>query len=175
VEPGGKRVWVTSEADGAVFVADLAAKKIVKPVKVGPRPRSIAFTPDGASAYVPSENGATLTKIDVKKLVPAKTIDLGKGMRPMGTQMSADGKFLYVSTGRSKLAMILDTSTDAVVGTVEAGDRPWGIGVSPDAKTLYTANGPSDDVSVIDIASKMVTKKIPVGHGPWGLTVVEAP
>ena len=112
VEPGGKRVWVTSEADGAVFVADLATKKIVKPVKVGPRPRSIAFTPDGASAYVPSENGATLTKIDVKKLAPSKTIDLGKGMRPMGLRMSADGKLLYVSTGRSKMALVLDTATD---------------------------------------------------------------
>ena len=89
-------MWVTSEADGAVFVADLAAKKIVKPVKVGPRPRSIAFTPDGARAYVPSENGATLTEIDVKKLAPTKTIDLGKGMRPMGLRLSADGNFLYV-------------------------------------------------------------------------------
>jgi len=144
-------------------------------VKVGPRPRSIAFTPDGARAYVPSENGATLTQIDVKRLVPSKTIDLGKGMRPMGTRMSPDGKFLFVSTGRSKMALVLDTATDKVVGSVEAGDRPWGIGLSPDSKTLYTANGPSDDVSVIDIASRMVTKKIAVGHGPWGLTVVEAP
>jgi YVTN family beta-propeller protein len=175
VEPGGKRVWVTSEADGAVFVADLAAKKIVKPVKVGPRPRSVAFTPDGARAYVPSENGGTLTKIDVKRLAPVKTIDLGKGMRPMGTRMSTDGKLLYVSTGRSKLAMVLDTATDKVVGSVEAGDRPWGIGVSPDGKTLYTSNGPSDDVSVIDIESRKIVKKIPVGHGPWGLAVVEAP
>src|SRR5512132_2032874 len=98
VEPSGKRVWVTSEADGAVFVADLDAKKVAKSVKVGPRPRSIAFTPDGGRAYVPSENGATLTQIDVKRLVPLKTIDLGKGMRPMGTHMSADGKLLYVST-----------------------------------------------------------------------------
>jgi hypothetical protein len=46
----------------------------------------------------------------VKRLVPLKTIDLGKGMRPMGTRMSADGKFLYVSTGRSKQAMVLDTA-----------------------------------------------------------------
>ena len=113
--------------------------------------------------------------LDVKRLVPIKTIDLGKGMRPMGTRMSADGKFLYVSTGRSKLAMVLDTATDKVIGSVEAGDRPWGIGVSPDGKTLYTANGPSDDVSVIDIESRKVAKKIPVGHGPWGLVVVEAP
>jgi len=70
---------------------------------------------------------------------------------------------------------VLDTSTDKVVASVEAGDRPWGIGLSPDEKTLYTANGPSDDVSVIDLASHMVTKKIPVGHGPWGLAVVQAP
>jgi YVTN family beta-propeller protein len=124
---------------------------------------------------VPSENGGTLTEIDVKRLAPIKTIDLGKGMRPMGTRMSPDGKYLYVSTGRSKMAMVLDTSTNAVVASVEAGDRPWGIGLSPDTKTLYTSNGPSDDVSVIDIASRKVVKKIPVGHGPWGLAVVEAP
>jgi len=71
--------------------------------------------------------------------------------------------------------MILDTSSNAVVASVEAGNRPWGIGLSPDTKTLYTSNGPSDDVSVIDIASRKVVKKIPVGHGPWGLAVVEAP
>jgi YVTN family beta-propeller protein len=89
--------------------------------------------------------------------------------------MSTDGKFLYVSTGRSKMALVLDTATNAVVGSVEVGDRPWGIGLSPDEKTLYTSNGPSDDVSVIDVATRMVTKKIPVGHGPWGLAVVQAP
>ena len=74
-----------------------------------------------------------------------------------------------------KLAMVLDTSTDKVIASVEAGNRPWGLGLSPDTKTLFTANGPSDDVSVIDIASHQVVKKIPVGHGPWGLAVVEAP
>ena len=105
VEPGGNRVWVTSEADGAVFVADLATGKIAKSVKVGPRPRSVAFLPDGSRAYVPSENGATLTMVDARRLVPVKTIDLGKGMRPMGTAMSSDGKFLYISTGRSKMAV----------------------------------------------------------------------
>ena len=29
------------------------------------------------------------------------------------------------------MAMILDTSTNAVTASVEAGDRPWGIGLSP--------------------------------------------
>jgi YVTN family beta-propeller protein len=166
-------VWVTSEGDGAVFVIDLAAHKVAKAVKVGPRPRSIAFLPDGSRAYVPAENGASLTLIDAKRLSPLKTIDLGKGMRPMGTKMAPDGKHLYVTTGRSKMVLILDTATNTVVGSVEAGPRPWGIAVTPDGTTLYTANGSSNDVSVIDIATRQVTKKIPAGRGPWGIALVK--
>jgi len=86
--------------------------------------------------------------------------------------MSPDGKQLYVSTGRSKMVLIVDTASDQVVGTIEAGQRPWGIALSPDGKTLYTANGPANDVSVIDLASRAVTKKIPVGDGPWGLALL---
>ena len=104
--PGVDRVWVTSEDDGAVFVIDLPTHKVVASVPVGPRPRSIAFLPDGSMAYVPSENGATVTVVDAKRLKPVKTIKLGDGMRPMGTAMAPDGKFLYVTTGRSK--MLLD-------------------------------------------------------------------
>jgi YVTN family beta-propeller protein len=106
VEPSGNRVWVTSEEDGAVFVLDLVAHKVAKAIKVGPRPRSVAFLPDGSRAYVPSENGASLTLIDVKGLRPLKTIALAAGMRPMGTRMSADGKHLYVTTGRSGTATL---------------------------------------------------------------------
>ena len=99
VQPGVERVWVTSEEDGAVFVIDLPTHKVVTSVPVGPRPRSIAFLPDGSMAYVPSENGATVTVVDAKRLKPVKTINLGDGMRPMGTAMAPDGKFLYVTTG----------------------------------------------------------------------------
>jgi YVTN family beta-propeller protein len=166
---------VTSEGVGAVFVIDLASNTVVKRVAVGPRPRSVAFTPDGARAYVPSENGGTLTVIDAKRLAPVKTIHLGDGMRPMGTVMAPDGRHLYVSTGRSGKALIVDVATDRVIGSVDAGARPWGIGLAPDGRTLYTANGPSNDVSAIDIATRRLIKKIPVGRGPWGLVVRQRP
>jgi YVTN family beta-propeller protein len=123
---------------------------------------------------VPSENGATLSMIDTKRLATVKTIKLGDGIRPMGTAMSHDGKHLYISTGRSKMVFILDTKTNELAGSIEAGQRPWGIAISPDDKTIYTANGPSNDVSIIDIATKQVTKKVPVGRGPWGVIVVES-
>ena len=91
----------------------------------------------------------------------------------MGTRMAPDGKHLYVTTGRSKMVLILDTATNQVVGSIEAGPRPWGIALAADGATLYTANGPSNDVSVIDVATKQVTKKIPVGRGPWGIALVK--
>jgi YVTN family beta-propeller protein len=132
----------------------------------------VAFLPDGSRAYVPSENGATLSMIDVKKLATVKTIDLGTGMRPMGTAVASDGAHLYVTTGRSKMLLILDTAKNEVVGSIEAGPRPWGIALSADGTTAYTANGPSNDISVIDLANKSVTKKVSVGTGPWGIALV---
>jgi YVTN family beta-propeller protein len=73
------------------------------------------------------------------------------------------------------MVLILDTATNSVVASVEAGPRPWGVALSPDGKSVYTANGPSNDVSVIDAETRRVTAKIPVGRGPWGIAVVERP
>ena len=78
VESGGKRVWVTSEADGAVFVADLEGKKVSQAdqgraaAAIG---RVSARTTRARTC--PSENGGTLTMIDTKKIAPIKTINLG--------------------------------------------------------------------------------------------------
>jgi YVTN family beta-propeller protein len=71
------------------------------------------------------------------------------------------------------MVLIVDTATNQVVGSVEAGARPWGIAISSDGRTLYTANGPSNDVSVIDAETRHVTRRIPVGSGPWGIVRVE--
>jgi len=157
---------------GAVYIIDLPSHKVLTSIEVGARPRSVAFLPDMSRAYVPAENEATLAVVDAKAQSLVDRIKLGDGMRPMGTAMAPDGKLLYVSTGRSKMVLIVDTATSQVVGSIEAGPRPWGIALSRDGRTLYTANGPSNDVSVVDLATRSVTKKIPVGDGPWGVALV---
>jgi YVTN family beta-propeller protein len=94
-------------------------------------------------------------------------------MRPMGTASTPDGKFVFVTTGRSRMLMVVDTTTDTVSGSIDAGQRPWGLAVSSDGQTVYTANGPSDDVSIIDVAGRRVVKTVPVGRGPWGAILVD--
>ena len=90
----------------------------------------------------------------------------------MDVLLNADATRLYVSTGRGKQVFTIDTSTNAVLGSVEVGRRPWGIALSLDGKTLYSANGPSNDVSAVDLATNTVTKKVKAGTGPWGLVVL---
>jgi len=94
----------------------------------------------------------------------------------MGTIATADGKHVYVSTGRSKMVLAVSTATDSVVGSIEAGQRPWGLALSKEGTTLYSANGPGNDVSVIDLSPAMqIRQRIAVGRGPWGVALVARP
>jgi YVTN family beta-propeller protein len=98
----------------------------------------------------------------------------GQGAKPMGAAMSADGRTLYVTTGRGGSVVYVDTATASITRTIDdVGTRPWGIGVTPDGKKLYTANGPSNDVSVIDAASGRILSKVKAGSLPWGVAVAK--
>ena len=77
----------TADGVGVVDIRQLKLVKVLASIPVGPRPRSTAFLPDGSVAYVPSENGATVTVIDTKALKATKiaprrviaTIPVGRG------------------------------------------------------------------------------------------------
>ena len=59
VSPDGSAVYVTSEEDGVVDVVD-ARSFAVLALPVPPRPRAVAFSPDGARAFVSAEQGAAV-------------------------------------------------------------------------------------------------------------------
>lgn len=169
LSPDGKFVYVTSENDGTVTVVDTAAAKVIKTIKVGRRPRSVEFLPDGSRAYVTNENDAALTLVDAVRLEPLRTIPLGEGTKPMAMAITKDGSKLFVSTGRARKVLVLDTATEQITASFEVGQRPWGIALSPDEKLLFTANGPSNDVTVVEVASQKIIRRIKAGDRPWGV------
>ncbi len=173
LRPDGKVVYVTSEEDGEVFVIDAVAPKLIARFAVGPRPRSTAFLPDSSRAYVTSENGGSIAVVDAMTHRVLSTIPLaGELIRPMEAVASGDGKFVFVSTGRGKRLVVIDTATNQPTASIEVGDRPWGLAVSPDGTRAYTANGPSNDVSIVDVATRSVKARIKVGEGPWGVALI---
>jgi len=103
-----------------------------------------------------------------------KTIDLTKttpGAKPMGSAISPDGKFVYITNGRGATVSVLATANDSIVATIPDPKRPWGVAVTPDGKRIYTANGPSNDIAIIDAATNKVIKTIPAGDSPWGVAI----
>src|SRR4029453_17256672 len=111
--------------------------------------------------------------IDAMKHSLIDTIKLtGQLVRPMGLVAAPDGKHVFVTTGRGKNVVIIDTATNKPIASIEVGERPWGIAVSPDGNTVFTANGPSNDVSIVDVATRTVKTKVTVGDRPWGIVFV---
>jgi YVTN family beta-propeller protein len=148
--------------------------KLITKFAVGPRPRSTVFLPDSSRAYVTSENSGTIAVVDAMTHRVLSTIQLsGELIRPMGAVASDDGKFVFVSTGRGKRLVVIDTSTNQPIASVEVGDRPWGLAVSADGARAYTANGPSNDVSIVDVKAGAVKARVKVGDGPWGVALIQ--
>ena len=170
---------ITSEADSTVALLDIHDGAVVAKLAVGLRPRELAFTRDGTRLFVSGENDASLTVIDVPARKVLKSVRLaGELVRPKGLVVSPDGRRVYVTTGRGRRVLALDSATLEVLGSATVGDRPWGVGQSPDGRFLYTANGPSNDVSVVDTLDMHVVATLAAGNRPWGVAVVataEAP
>lgn len=174
LSPDGRFAYMTSESAQQVSIIDTASNRVVKQLKVGARPRAIGFTPDGAKAYVPGEFDGTITVIDARALTLKGTIQIeDKAARPMDAIVSPDGRSLYVSTGRGRTVVHVDTRIDRVLRTVTVGARPWGLAISPNGKRIYVANGSSNDVSVIEADSFKVIATIAAGRGPWGVAVAK--
>jgi YVTN family beta-propeller protein len=167
VQPLANRVWVTSEEDGHVYVIDWLAHRVVGRIHAGARPRSVAFTPDGLRAYVPCENSGTVAVIDATTLQLLTTIPLD-GARAMGAVVAAGSPRLYVTTGRTRRLVTIDTDTHDVLNATDVGERPWGVAADSARGLVYTANGPANDVSVVDINRQAIVARIPVGANPWG-------
>jgi YVTN family beta-propeller protein len=172
VTPDGKQFYVTCESGGDVYVIDTAKYTIVGHFKVAPRPRTVAFLPSANVAFVPSESTGLLNVIDSNKFTSVKVITLPEGTRPMSVRMANDGKYIYVSGGRSGTISVIDATSYAIVAGIKVGTRPWGLALSPDGKYLFSANGPSDDISVVDLKTNQEIKRVKAGKSPWSIAIV---
>jgi YVTN family beta-propeller protein len=168
LSPDGRFVYVTTAAQ-CVTVLDSAKLTVAATLGTGLRPRSTAFSADGARAYVMNEAGASITEIDAGAHRVLRTLTLAPGLLPMSGAVSPDGATLYVSAGCSGRVLAIDTARGDVRASVESGARPWGLALSPDGSRLYAANGPSNDVTVVDTHDMRVLARLRVGAQPWGI------
>lgn len=178
VRPDGKIVFVTSEEDSEVTAIDAATLAVVGHIKTKTRPRSLVITADSFTGFVADELAQSVTVIDAMGFAVQGDIAITlnsprfSGPRPMGTALSRDGKWLYVTTGRGNSLAVIDVATRKQVRSFDGvGDRPWGVALSPDNTIAYTANGTSHDISFVNVATGNVDRRVTTGGSPWGVAI----
>ena len=79
LSPDGRRLWVTSLADGLVYVYDTASRKLVGHVVVGKCPNWITFTPDGKYCCISNSDTNDASIVDTATLREVARVPVGKG------------------------------------------------------------------------------------------------
>lgn len=113
----------------------------------------IAFTPDGARAYVTNTPNNSVTVLDIASASVITSITVG--LRPKGIVMLPDGSRAYVANSGTNDVSVIDTRPgspgyNTVVNTIGVGIEPVDIVASGVGPRLYVANYTSGTVSIID-------------------------
>ena len=137
----------------------------------GPRPKQIAFSPDGSEIWVALLEGCGLevfdsftgTKLDEVRLGDCGAVEL---------VFSRDGSTVYASQMETASVYEIDRATRSIRRQLHTGGvRPKVIVLSPDERILYASNWVSDDVSQIDLVTGELIRRIRTVDTPRGLYV----
>ncbi|MEE9165835.1 MAG: beta-propeller fold lactonase family protein [Candidatus Neomarinimicrobiota bacterium] len=164
--------YVVNQSSSNVSVTDIATNTVFATVGVGPSPRSVAMTPDGAFAYVTNYGSNTVSVIATASNTVVATVS-GVGTGPIGVAITPDGAFAYVTNYDSNTVSVIATASNTVVATVSGvGGFPQGVAIIPDGSFAYVANFASNTVSVIATASNTVVATVSgVGPSPTGVAI----
>jgi DNA-binding beta-propeller fold protein YncE len=156
VSPDGRSLWVHSqEADTwTVFDPGTGAVRATYPATTSSD--VVAFGPDGARAYV--EGGSdrkAITVIDTNAGTSLGEFWLDNSGSLRSLAVSPDGRYLFASmlSGPSAAPeiLVIDTSSNVVVQSLEVDGKPDQMAVTSDGGTLYASDYDADRVFIIDI------------------------
>ena len=86
---------VTSESTHMVHVVAVPEHEVIANILAGARPREVAFSAAGRGAYVTSEIGGQVSKLDVATNTIAHIVKLDiANVKPKGVLLSPDQKTL---------------------------------------------------------------------------------
>lgn len=173
VAPGGGFVLAADLGADRIFVYRLdAATHALTPAATpfmaaapGSGPRHIAISPSGRVVYVDSELSGEVTaygwdaaagRLQVLQTVSAFSADYVGERSAAEIAVSADGRFVYVSTrsNDSIVAYAVDPATGrlTMIQTLAAGAKvPWSFALSPDGDWMLVANEASSLITVFRV------------------------
>lgn len=129
VTPDGREVWVGSNTDHTVTVVDAQNWTVIDTLPAAGLPYRVAISNDGSTALVPAPMAGVVRVFDVESREERKAISFGDG-QPVGTAISPDGAYAFVSLQGTDEAAMVDLRTLEEVRRFKTGAGPDGIAVA---------------------------------------------
>jgi YVTN family beta-propeller protein len=203
VSPDGRQLFVCGNLSNRLLMIDVEDPEVVRAIEVGVAPFDIVLA--AGKAYVsnwggrrprpgdlvgPAGQGLEVRVDPVRHIASegsVSVIDLATGrlqkeilvhLHASALAVSPDGRWVVCANAASDNLSVIDTATDAVIGTIWPkaspadifGASPNALAFAPDGETLYVANGTQNAVAVIDFAPKKKKFRlkglVPVGWFP---------
>src|SRR2546423_5773150 len=115
---------VANQKEHTLLLVDPNARRELAKVSVGINGHEVTVSPDGHYAYVPiygnsgvgrpGTDGTTIDVIDLEKRQVARTIEMGKPLRPHEPKFGPDG-LLYVTAELANAIDAVDVSSGKIV------------------------------------------------------------
>ena len=144
ITPDGAHAWVTDSERDQVVVLATSSLRTVGRINVGRTPWGTAFSSDGSTAYVSNSNDNTVSVINtarhrVTETIPllsftytdTKTTFTQPNQIPTAIALAPDNRYIWVACNVSGSLAIIDTTTNTVTHTAQAG-----LGTEPTAITF---------------------------------------
>lgn len=168
INQAGTHVYVTNQADDTISLIDTSTLKATESVQlpVGSKPYGVSVS--GARVFVTNSGTSSVTVIDTG-VKPYVIRSVNVGLKPLGIDVSPDGKTLYVVNNGDRTVSVIDVATTAVIDTVTVGMLPVDVSFTPKGALAYVTNQGENTVSVIDVtAHSTIPGFIPLqGGGLW--------
>lgn len=132
VSPDGTVAYALAGGTSTISVIDVATNTLTGTITGVNSPRDVAFTADGARAYVTEyHSDGDVVVIDVSTRSVVEEIDLGVSRAPHTLALSPEGAFAYVVSTQTQEVAVLSIRTNTVVRFVRVGQDPFHVDITP--------------------------------------------
>ena len=162
--PGGRSAVVTSEANQALLVVDVAGGRVERAIPTGQGgSHMVAVTADGRFAYTANIGGGSITEFDLRQGRRTRTLPVAG--RTEGIAVTPDGREVWVGSNDDNTVTVIDTRRWAPVDTIATPGLPYRVNMSPDGRTAVVSNPEAELVRLVDVRSRLERAAARTGGG----------
>lgn len=148
-------LWQANSRGDDVHVFDVATRRLLQRIVVGPEPHGLAAPRDGGVVYVALEANdrprGELLWIDPSSYRVRHRMELCR--EPHAIATTPDGRFVYVPC-RDEHYWVVDAAAREVVARIHTGGRPHNTRISRDGRWAFLSPmGEPAAVTVVDVAA----------------------